>query len=47
MKDLLNLFNQTRQSLDFDSIKIALASPEGGAPLPTHRTRTSNPGVKT
>ncbi|MBS0439361.1 MAG: DNA-directed RNA polymerase subunit beta', partial [Proteobacteria bacterium] len=28
MKDLLNLFNQTRQSLDFDSIKIALASPE-------------------
>src|SRR6187455_2409102 len=28
MKDLLNLFNQTRQSLDFDSIKIALASPD-------------------
>jgi DNA-directed RNA polymerase subunit beta' len=28
MKDLLNLFNQQRQSLDFDSIKIALASPE-------------------
>jgi DNA-directed RNA polymerase subunit beta' len=28
MKDLLNLFNQSRQSLDFDSIKIALASPE-------------------
>src|SRR6202451_576797 len=28
VKDLLNLFNQTRQSLDFDSIKIALASPE-------------------
>ncbi|MBS0192773.1 MAG: DNA-directed RNA polymerase subunit beta' [Proteobacteria bacterium] len=28
MKDLLNLFNQQRQSLDFDAIKIALASPE-------------------
>ena len=28
MKDLLNLFNQQRQSLDFDSIKIALASPK-------------------
>ncbi|MBS0591600.1 MAG: DNA-directed RNA polymerase subunit beta' [Proteobacteria bacterium] len=28
MKDLLNLFNQSRQTLDFDSIKIALASPE-------------------
>src|SRR6201987_2303568 len=28
MKDLLNLFNQQRQSLDFDSIKIPLASPE-------------------
>ncbi len=28
MKDLLNLFNQQRQTLDFDSIKIALASPE-------------------
>ena len=28
MKDLLNLFNQQRQSLDFDSIKIALASPD-------------------
>jgi DNA-directed RNA polymerase subunit beta' len=28
MKDLLNLFNQQRQTLDFDSIKIGLASPE-------------------
>jgi DNA-directed RNA polymerase subunit beta' len=28
MKDLLNLFNQQRQSLDFDGIKIGLASPE-------------------
>jgi len=28
MKDLLNLFNQTRQSLDFDAIKIGLASPD-------------------
>jgi DNA-directed RNA polymerase subunit beta' len=28
MKDLLNLFNQQRQTLDFDSIKIALASPD-------------------
>ena len=28
MKDLLNLFNQQRQSLEFNSIKIALASPE-------------------
>ncbi|MBA3930700.1 DNA-directed RNA polymerase subunit beta' [Pseudoxanthomonas japonensis] len=28
MKDLLNLFNQPRQSLDFDAIKIALASPD-------------------
>src|ERR1700752_1900202 len=28
MKDLLNLFNQQRQSLDFDSIKLALASPD-------------------
>jgi DNA-directed RNA polymerase subunit beta' len=28
VKDLLNLFNQQRQSLDFDSIKIALASPD-------------------
>ncbi|MGN6481663.1 DNA-directed RNA polymerase subunit beta', partial [Luteibacter sp.] len=28
MKDLLNLFNQQRQTLDFDAIKIALASPE-------------------
>src|SRR5579864_3628357 len=28
MKDLLNLFNQQRQPLDFDGIKIALASPE-------------------
>jgi len=28
MKDLLNLFNQQRQSLDFDAIKIALASPD-------------------
>ncbi len=28
MKDLLNLFNQQRQSLDFDGIKIALASPD-------------------
>ncbi len=28
MKDLLDLFNQQRQSLDFDSIKIALASPD-------------------
>src|ERR1700744_4159351 len=28
MKDLLNLFNQQRATPDFDSIKIALASPE-------------------
>ncbi len=28
MKDLLNLFNQQRPTLDFDSIRIALASPE-------------------
>jgi DNA-directed RNA polymerase subunit beta' len=28
MKDLLNLFNQTRQTLDFDAIKIGLASPD-------------------
>jgi DNA-directed RNA polymerase subunit beta' len=28
MKDLLNLFNQQRVTPDFDSIKIALASPE-------------------
>src|SRR5881392_2418984 len=28
MKDLLNLFNQQRPTLDFDAIKIALASPE-------------------
>ena len=28
MKDLLNLFNQQRPTLDFDSIKIALASPD-------------------
>ncbi|WOB48374.1 DNA-directed RNA polymerase subunit beta' [Xanthomonas hydrangeae] len=28
MKDLLNLFNQQRQTLDFDAIKIALASPD-------------------
>ncbi|WP_449465953.1 DNA-directed RNA polymerase subunit beta' [Stenotrophomonas humi] len=28
MKDLLNLFNQPRQTLDFDAIKIALASPD-------------------
>ncbi|MFC0677252.1 DNA-directed RNA polymerase subunit beta' [Lysobacter korlensis] len=28
MKDLLNLFNQQRPALDFDAIKIALASPE-------------------
>src|SRR5579875_3066334 len=28
MKDLLNLFNQQTQPLDFDSIKIALASPD-------------------
>ncbi len=28
MKDLLNLFNQQRQPLDFDAIKIALASPD-------------------
>ncbi len=27
MKDLLNLFNQQRQTLDFDAIKIGLASP--------------------
>ena len=32
MKDLLNLFNQQRQTLDFDAIKIALASP-GPDPL--------------
>ena len=28
MKDLLNLFNQQRPALDFDSIKIGLASPD-------------------
>ncbi|MCK7594276.1 DNA-directed RNA polymerase subunit beta' [Pseudomarimonas salicorniae] len=28
MKDLLNLFNQQRAPLDFDAIKIALASPD-------------------
>ncbi|GAP65682.1 DNA-directed RNA polymerase [Mizugakiibacter sediminis] len=28
MKDLLNLFNQQRQPLDFDSIRIGLASPD-------------------
>ena len=28
MKDLLNLFNQQRPSLDFDAIKIGLASPD-------------------
>ena len=28
MKDLLNLFNQQRQPLDFDGIKIQLASPD-------------------
>lgn len=28
MKELLNLFNQPRQSLDFDAIKIGLASPD-------------------
>ena len=28
MKDLLNLFNQQRPALDFDAIKIALASPD-------------------
>ncbi|MGD9584245.1 MAG: DNA-directed RNA polymerase subunit beta' [Lysobacterales bacterium] len=28
MKDLLNLFNQQRQTLDFDSIRIGLSSPE-------------------
>ena len=28
MKDLLNLFNPTRQTLDFDAIKIGLASPD-------------------
>jgi DNA-directed RNA polymerase subunit beta' len=28
MKDLLNLFNQQRPTLDFDSIKIGLASPD-------------------
>src|SRR5215213_6492217 len=28
MKDLLNLFNQQRQTLDFDGIKIGLASPD-------------------
>ncbi|MBB5209806.1 DNA-directed RNA polymerase subunit beta' [Chiayiivirga flava] len=28
MKDLLNLFNQTRQTLDFDAIKIGLSSPD-------------------
>ena len=28
MKDLLNLFNQQRQTLEFDGIKIALASPD-------------------
>lgn len=28
MKDLLNLFNQQRPTIDFDAIKIALASPD-------------------
>ena len=28
MKDLLNLFNQQRPAMDFDAIKIALASPD-------------------
>ena len=28
MKDLLNLFNQSRPPMDFDAIKIGLASPE-------------------
>ena len=28
MKDLLNLFNQQRQTLDFDGIRIGLASPD-------------------
>jgi DNA-directed RNA polymerase subunit beta' len=28
VKDLLNLFNQQRQSVDFDAIRIGLASPE-------------------
>ncbi|MEM9303593.1 MAG: DNA-directed RNA polymerase subunit beta' [Pseudomonadota bacterium] len=28
MKDLLNLFNQARQPVDFDAIRIGLASPE-------------------
>mgnify|MGYP003538848770 FL=1 len=28
MKDLLNLFNQQRPNLEFDGIKIALASPD-------------------
>lgn len=28
MKDLLNLFNQQRPAIDFDAIKIALASPD-------------------
>ncbi|MBU8975355.1 DNA-directed RNA polymerase subunit beta' [Lysobacter sp. MMG2] len=28
MKDLLNLFNQQRAAIDFDAIKIALASPD-------------------
>jgi DNA-directed RNA polymerase subunit beta' len=28
MKDLLNLFNQQRQTVDFDSIRIGLASPD-------------------
>lgn len=28
MKDLLNLFNQQRTAIDFDAIKIALASPD-------------------
>ncbi len=28
MKDLLNLFNQQRTTIDFDAIKIALASPD-------------------
>ena len=28
MKDILNLFNQQTQPLDFDAIKISLASPD-------------------
>src|SRR5690242_20885595 len=36
MKDLLNLFNQQRQTLDFDGIKIGLRSEEHTSELQSH-----------